>query len=368
MLYSVAILSAILCYSTNRAPTFFGSALNSHFSEDNSHQKFSSEKSLLLLSCTTMVSIDVKSRSKSLKGLSTDKLSNGSVVSELVSLIANSNRKSIHRIRLTKYDVVSKKNVPLDTSKTFSENGITEEKVELLVKDLGPQISWRTVFVFEYFGPVILYPLFFYVPAIYGYKSIEHTQTQKFAVVMAICHFLKREYETFFVHKFSNATMPFLYLFKNSAHYWLLAGVGTGLFVAGPKFGPDRSILLRALFYVNDLPSWANWSLAGLWTFAEVSNFKTHLILANLRTTDSKKYAIPYGYGFSLLSCPNYYFEILGWVVYSVMVGNWAAWVFTAAGAFQMYIWAIKKHKRYLRTFGDEYKKLKRAPIFPFFY
>lgn len=31
-----------------------------------------------------------------------------------------------------------------------------------------------------------------------------------------------------------------------------------------------------------------------------------------------------------------------------------------------MYVWAVKKHKGYLKMYGDEYKKLHRKAIIPF--
>ena len=45
-----------------------------------------------------------------------------------------------------------------------------------------------------------------------------------------------------------------------------------------------------------------------------------------------------------------------------------AGGLFTVAGAGQMTLWAIGKHRRYLTLFGDEYKKLRRKIIFPFLY
>lgn len=58
--------------------------------------------------------------------------------------------------------------------------------------------------------------------------------------------------------------------------------------------------------------------------FAEISNLKTHLILSSLRSDGSKGRSIPYGYGFSLVSFPNYFFEMLGWLTIVVMTGSWA--------------------------------------------
>lgn len=42
------------------------------------------------------------------------------------------------------------------------------------------------------------------------------------------------------------------------------------------------------------------------------------------------------------------------------------ALLFTLTGFLQMYVWAVKKHKGYLKTYGDEYKKLHRKAIIPF--
>ena len=67
------------------------------------------------------------------------------------------------------------------------------------------------------------------------------------------------------------------------------------------------------------------------WTqFAEISNLHTHLTLRNLRPANTRKRAIPYGYGFSLVSCPNYFFEAVTWGVICVMTGSVAGTSFAA--------------------------------------
>jgi len=48
--------------------------------------------------------------------------------------------------------------------------------------------------------------------------------------------------------------------------------------------------------------------------WAELSNLITHINLRNLRPPGTRVRKIPYGYGFNLVSCPNYFFEIVAWI------------------------------------------------------
>lgn len=314
------------------------------------------------------MNITVNSRSKTIKTVSTDEFNLNSLVKQLVQLISVSNNLSPHRIRLS-YEQDGKR-VPLQADKSFADNGIkvSGDKLVLLVKDLGPQIGWRTVYVIEYLGPIILHGLFYFSPWIYGQSYFPHSTVQTLVFNMTLVHYLKREFETLFVHKFSNATMPATNIFKNCGHYWLLSGVLTAYFSYAPQaFKSDKSAWTRFLYHTNDnLPSWAIMLLVDLFVFFETSNYLTHANLSSIRAKDDKKYQIPYGYGFNLVSCPNYFFEVMSWLAVFAMIGNWSFVVFVGVGAVQMYIWAIGKHKRYLKTFGDEYKKLKRKVMVPY--
>lgn len=117
---------------------------------------------------------------------------------------------------------------------------------------------------------------------------------------------------------------------------------------------------------------------------AELSNFHTHLTLRALRPPNTRIRAIPYGYGFTYLSCPNYFFEALAWLVICLMTGSVAsksrisltskhealifispslAGVFAVVAVGQMTLWALKKHKNYKKEFGKSYPKGRKAMI-----
>jgi very-long-chain enoyl-CoA reductase len=185
----------------------------------------------------------------------------------------------------------------------------------IFLKDFGPQISWKLVFLLEYLGPILLHSM--------GYYWYSPTQTRaKLFFIMNLMHYLKRLGETLCIHKFSHATMPLKNLFKNCTHYWFFGSVCL-LGVYSPSYTPLVAVEGNALN-----------SLVFAWCFCQVSNLKCHLILSNLRQDGGTQRSIPFGYMFSLVSCPNYFFEIIGWLIVSVVSGSLFTLFFTVLGKY----------------------------------
>lgn len=231
----------------------------------------------------------------------------------------------------------------------------------LLFKDLGPQISWKWVFVAEYFGPLVLYPLLYMQPAwVYGSgfaADAWRDEVQQAAVIAWTVHYAKRELETLFVHRFSNATMPLSNLFKNCTYYWGFAAY-VGYFVNHPLYTPPPQDLV--------------YSGACLFYFMEVGNFTCHWTLRMLRPPGTRVRAIPTGGLFDYVTCPNYFYEIFAWVGFNLMTRTVAGVLFMLAGATQMLIWAKGKHRNYQMEFdGKDGRRLypeSRKIIVPFVY
>ena len=175
-------------------------------------------------------------------------------------------------------------------------------------------------------------------------------------MAMIVLHFIKREYETLYVHKFSLATMPVRNIFKNSAHYWALSGLNIAYWIYGPSSPTAKSSPTIDIMNVVGVI---------LFLFAEVSNLKTHLTLSGLRTPGGTERGVPRGYGFDLVTCPNYFFEILAWVGVLLVTKSLGTAVFLIFSSAQMYQWAWKKERALRTEFPDKYKK-KKTVIIPF--
>jgi very-long-chain enoyl-CoA reductase len=173
--------------------------------------------------------------------------------------------------------------------------------------------------------------------------------------ILVEIHFLKREYETLFVHRFSSESIPLAYVLRNSGHYWILAGLIFGYTVNHPAYSHVQRSHLQtslALFF---------------YTFFLLSNFKVHCTLRDLRPIGSITRQIPQGYGFdwpfSGISCPHYFFEVMLWVTIGVWSGCVGVLPFLGAAVYTMDLWAQQKHRKYVREFVD-YPN--RKAMFPF--
>jgi len=285
---------------------------------------------------------------------------------------------STSRIRITKGSdgsFVTPK-TPDGRPMMVEETGLRDGS-QVFVKDLGPQIAWRTVFVIEYLGPLFIHPLFLFGlrPYLYSNSAFNPlsyipfnptapepfpppTKSQVLICFLVFLHFLKREYETLFVHRFSSATMPAAYIFRNSAHYWVLGGSILAYYL----YAPTTS--LHAFWWPKSLDPASNgavlYGAVALWVFSEVSNYITHCTLRDLRPEGSTRRQIPRGYGFDLVACPNYLFESMAWLaIFVLSAGNWAAGMFLGVGTTTMGMWAQKKERRYRKEFKGAYRKKK---------
>jgi len=225
-------------------------------------------------------------------------------------------------------------------------------------KDLGYQISWTTVFLTEYAGPLIIYLIFYARPSII-YGPTNRLDTKHPVVhVAAACwtiHYAKRLLETVFVHRFSHATMPWRNIVKNSSYYWGFTAA-VAYFVNHPLYTPPA--LGQNQFYTG----------LGIFAFGELGNLSIHLAQRAMRPAGTKKRVIPYPrknpftWLFAYVSCPNYTYEVVSWVGFTVMTQTVTAGLFTFCGFVQMAIWALGKHRNYKKEF-EKYPKGRKAMI-----
>ncbi|KAK4166230.1 3-oxo-5-alpha-steroid 4-dehydrogenase-domain-containing protein [Cladorrhinum sp. PSN259] len=263
--------------------------------------------------------------------------------------------------RIGLYDPTTKQILKNRKALVRDEEGVSKAN-ELVVKDLGPQIAWRTVFVIEYLGPILFHafvplirPYIYRIPPFVYKNEIETPITKVQWVLFALfhIHFLKREWETLFVHKFSANTMPAANIFRNSAFYWLMAGLLCSLDVYAPGNLSARDELVP-LDYLG----------LAIFAFGEICNWIVHQHLASLRKPGGTEKGIPNCIGSNLVTSPNYMFEVTAWLGVILISRSWAVVVFICTGIIYMRSWSRGKEKALRKEFGDRYKK-KRYTMLP---
>jgi very-long-chain enoyl-CoA reductase len=179
------------------------------------------------------------------------------------------------------------------------------------------------------------------------------TQVQWLLFALFNIHFLKREFETIFVHKFSASTMPARNIVRNSAFYWGMAGLLCALDIYAPGNLSARDELVP-LDYLG----------LALFAVGETGNWMVHQHLAGLRKPGGTEKGIPNCIGSSLVTSPNYMFEVLAWVGVILISRSWAVVLFICTGVVYMRSWSRGKEKALRNEFGDRYKK-KRYTMLP---
>jgi len=278
-------------------------------------------------------------------------------VRDLKKDYAKQSKKDINRLSF-KFKLGDKEIRLDDDSKTIVSYGVPASGAEIQFKDLGAQIGYRTVFLLEYFGPMVFVALYYLRPAFVfgaGANTKPFNHVANLGVLCWIIHFMKREFETIFIHKFSRPTMPLSNLFKNCIYYWSFGAV-IGYPLCSPGFVPPSELQVHIGL--------------GIFALSELGNLICHIMLSNLRPKGegSQDRTIPTGFLFNYVACPNYTFEVFSWVGFSIMTQLPFAYLFTLVGFLQMADWAQKKHKGYKKTYDKEYTKLRRKAIIPFLY
>jgi len=292
--------------------------------------------------------------------------SSGKVLTKLESLQSGTTVKElktkIHKAKKGPYPGrqmlrLEAKGKPLNDDDTVSSLGL-QSGSKIFLKDLGPQIGWKTVFLAEYAGPLVVYLWLYSRPWIFYGEGASAKPYAKVVHIAAACwaaHYAKRLLETIFVHRFSHSTMPVRNLFKNCSYYWGFAGY-VAYHVNHPLFTAPSDIQV----YV----------CAALFALSELGNLSIHLALRDLRPPGTSVRKIPYPTGnpftqlFRFVSCPNYSYEFYAWLSFTVMTQCLPAGLFCAAGMYQMTVWAMGKHRNYKKEFKSYPKG--RKSIIPF--
>ena len=178
---------------------------------------------------------------------------------------------------------------------------------------------------------------------------------------MLMFHYVKRELESWFVHRFSVDTMSYTRLLSNSFVYWIWEGICLGYSLFSPYWTPP-----------SFLPYCVKICLITSFFAFEVLNGLGHLNLRNLRPPGTRVRGIPTGLGYDLVSCAHYFYEIICWSVFAIFVHTMAAYVWLIFTCVVLSDWGMTRHLRYIKEFDGKEGRLlyppERKALIPFIY
>ncbi|KAL4641507.1 trans-2,3-enoyl-CoA reductase-like [Arapaima gigas] len=210
--------------------------------------------------------------------------------------------------------------------------------------DLGRQVGWRTVFLSQDSGPLLIYLLLYL--RLWRVCGGEKTPP---AVVHLACfchslHYIKHLLETLFVHRLSAGYAPVRNLLKGCAFHWGFT-LWLGYYLNHPLYTPP--------YFANKqvIPSFL------CFLFCEAGNFFINVALSRRnQAVNSTLHPLatgnPFTWPFLLVRYPQYTYEIGAWISLAVMTQAVPVAAFAALVSAQMLLWGTRRHRKHRRLAG----------------
>ncbi|EMP26231.1 Trans-2,3-enoyl-CoA reductase-like protein [Chelonia mydas] len=223
--------------------------------------------------------------------------------------------------------------------------------ITLYFTDLGQQVSWTTVFLTEYSGPLLIY-LLFYIRLSSIYAEEENMESFRHPVVHLACfchclHYVRHLLETLFVHKISGGHTPLKNMIKGCAFYWGFTS-WIAYYVNHPRYTPP------CMYHGNDIV-FLNLSGSNL-TLIEISGS----LGLDFNRTFGNRQVIFAALAFLMCEAGNHFINV------ALVQQNNSVGVFAFLMAIQMALWAQKKHKLYLKKYNMGV--LRKTAMIPFIF
>ena len=225
------------------------------------------------------------------------------------------------------------------------------KNLTLYCYDLGLQIDTPLANIIEYSSPIII--LLLYVLKYFYYDKNNQLNTiQIWTIIMIIFHYLKRVFESIFVHIQINS-MEFKMFLIECLYYIIYFGLYAQKQIF--KIEKDLDNNIKYLYIV-------------LFFISEINNYHCHIILRKIRLENENNREIPKGNIFKYVYCANYFWEICSWTFISLFSSIKSIYFFTIMGGFIMALWASEKKRFYEKMLFKKYNiiNINKKAIIPF--